>query len=96
MQGENVRADGRSDTERYSSSVGVHILGDLLLVAHDEGGHSAGGVDDLESTQNVSLGVGESLSLFEDDGAGDIVVVFPDEGLESVGMITRALVSDST
>jgi hypothetical protein len=38
-------------------------------------------VHDLEASEDVTLGVGESLALLEDDGLGEVVVVFADEGL---------------
>jgi hypothetical protein len=45
-------------------------------------------VHDLETSKDVALGVGESLALLEDDGLGEVVVMFTDESLVPVEVVS--------
>lgn len=77
-----LRADGSGDSERSLPREGVHVLRDLDVVAHQQARDAARGLDDLQTSKNVSLGICERLALLGDDGASDLVVVLSNECLE--------------
>lgn len=62
----------------HAASTTCSVSETLLRVQRDSITH-------LESTKDVSLGVGKGLALLEHDRARNVVVVLADERLETVG-----------
>lgn len=81
------RTDRRSDPQRAPPDIRIHIRRDLQLVPRQHLRQSTHRVHDLETSEDVTLGVGEGLALLEDDGLGEVVVVFTDEGLVPVDIV---------
>ena len=54
-----------NNPEGLSDVKGVHVICDGQAFTHELGGDTAGGLDDLQPTQHVTLGVGQSLALFQ-------------------------------
>lgn len=83
------RTDRRSDPQGAPPDICIHIRRDLQLVPGQHLRQSTHRVHDLETSEDVALGVGESLALFENDGLGEVVVVFTDESLVPVEIVSE-------
>ena len=82
--GEVEGGDGGDYSEGGTTNVGVHTLGDFLVLALECVGDGACGLDYLESTENVAHGVWEGLALLEDDRVGEGGLVLVDQCLQAV------------
>lgn len=73
------RADSCNDTKRLAVGPGLHVLCDLKNLTSELRGDATGGLGDLQTTQDVTLCVGECLSLLEGDACSKTVPVLPDQ-----------------
>ena len=77
------RADSRNNTKWLSVGSGLHVLGDLEDLTGDLGGDTTGGLSDLKTTEDISLGVRDDLALLQGDGGSESVPILSDQLNES-------------
>ena len=73
------RADSCNNTKRLAVGPGLHVLCDLKHLTSELCGDATGGLGDLQTAQDVTLCVGESLALLESDARSETVPVLPDQ-----------------
>ena len=73
------RADSCNNTKRLAVGPGLHVLCDLENLTSELCGDATGGLGNLETTQDITLCIGESLALLESDARGEAVPVLPDQ-----------------
>ncbi len=69
-------SDTSAHTEGHSVAVEVNTLGDVAEgLALGEGGEAASVLDDLEASEDITLGVNETLTVLLSDDGSDFVLV---------------------
>lgn len=59
--------DTSNNTKRFTDGVSVHIGGNFEMVAHDHMRKGAGSLNDLQTSENITTGISESLALLQSD-----------------------------
>jgi hypothetical protein len=83
------RADSCNNTKRLAVGSGLHVLCDLENLTSELCGDATGGLGDLQTTQDVTLCVGECLALLESDARGETVPVLSNQS----GVLEHKLLS---
>ncbi len=81
--GEVERADTTHDAKGLAVGVGVNVLGELLKsLTLEIAGETACVLDDLETTENGTLGIGDDLAVFSNDCINQLLLVIANKLLE--------------
>ena len=72
-------ADGCHHAQGLPVCPRLHVFGHLQHLALQEFGRPTGGLGDLQSAQDVALGIGKGLALLERDAGGQAVPMLADE-----------------
>lgn len=82
MQRLTERTDSSDNAQRLPVTSCFHILGHLKHLPGDLGGNAAGGLRHLETTEDISLGIRERLTLLESNRRCKTIPVGTDEARE--------------
>mmetsp|Transcript_32922 Transcript_32922/g.80068 ORF Transcript_32922/g.80068 Transcript_32922/m.80068 type:complete len:229 (+) Transcript_32922:606-1292(+) len=77
------RADSGTNTKGLANREGVHTGREALhSLAHHCRSEVCSGLDHLESTEDVTLGVGKRLAVLQGDRFGEFLLIFPNQPLQ--------------